>query len=220
MTPKQTSGRYLRLEIDYTDLMNVAKRSSFIGVEPVEVQPGWPPEKYLITFSCNGFAGINADGSPICSNHHQVSIYLSRDYPSVIPSLLWLTDIWHPNIDHKEPRHVCTNDVQTFWAQKPLSELVLGLGEMVQYKRYHAQLKPPFPQDLDVARWVREVAEPKGWVRSDKPLDPRPLLRQKGIRRRRKDAIEQDHVASQRIKMGIPNSVRPRITIGKARTDS
>jgi len=185
------NARYARLQVDYTELMNLANRSKFIDVLPEKPEPGWPPEKYTITFTCAGVAGINDNGFPKISVHHQVSLYLSRGYPVKEPSLLWLTDIWHPNIDHLEPRHVCTNAVQTFFVGKPISDLVLSLAEMVQYKRYHAKLEPPFPQDLDAARWVREVAEPKGWISQEKPFDPTPLLREHQI-------------------VQVPNAPRPR----------
>src|SRR5438552_2838252 len=98
---KQRDGRYTRLQMDYSDLMYLANRSDFITIEPVEPLPGWPAERYRITFTCEGVASIQNDGTPQKSNHHQVELYLSRDYPSREPSLLWLTDIWHPNIDHK-----------------------------------------------------------------------------------------------------------------------
>jgi len=182
---ERESRRQARLQIDYTDLMNLSGRSDLIKIRPLESLPGWPPEKYLVIFSCIGFASLRDAEVPIPSEHHEMELYLSRDYPGKEPSLLWLTDIWHPNIDHKEPRHVCTNAVQTFYAQKPLSELVYSIAEMVQYKRYHAKLEAPYPLDLEVARWVRDVAEKKGWVGPDKPVDPRPLLRELGIRTRR-----------------------------------
>lgn len=176
------NARYARLAIEYTKLMNLAARSSFIDVKPVEVQRGWPPEKYIVTYTCRGIASIDANEAPVISNFHQVSMYMGSDYPLKEPYLKWLTPIWHPNIDHLEPHHVCTNNVQNWFAAKPLAELVLAMGEMVQYKHYHAKWVSPFPLDRLAADWVLEVAEPKGIVGPNKPLDDRPLLKAQRMR--------------------------------------
>jgi hypothetical protein len=109
-------------------------------------------------------------------------MYLGSDYPLKEPYLKWLTPIWHPNIDHLEPHHVCTNNVQNWFAAKPLAELVLAMGEMVQYKHYHARWVSPFPLDRLAADWVLDVAEPRGIVGPNKPLDDRPLLKAQRMR--------------------------------------
>ena len=121
------NARNAKVEIDYTDLMNLANRSDFIDIVAIDPQPGWPPERYLITFTCAGIARIDSGGAPIVSTHHQVELYLSADYPARFPSLVWRTEIWHPNIDHQEPRHVCMDEVTTFFPGKPLSEVVIAL---------------------------------------------------------------------------------------------
>jgi hypothetical protein len=178
----QKSARFEILESDYNDLQRLASRSNFIRVEPVEVEPGQPPEKYIVTFTCAGIAGVLDNGFPKVRVEHQVSLYLSKDYPNKEPSLLWLTEIWHPNIDFNEPRHVCTNNVQTWFAGKPLSELVESLAKMAKYEWYFAKDEPPFPQNKEAAEWVRNVAEPMGWVGPDKPFDNRPVLKPMGLR--------------------------------------
>jgi ubiquitin-protein ligase len=181
------NARYARLAIEYTKLMNLAARSSFINVKPVEVQRGWPPEKYIVTYTCRGIASIDANEAPVISNFHQVSMYMGSDYPLKEPYLKWLTPIWHPNIDHLEPHHVCTNNVQNWYAAKPLAELVLAMGEMVQYKHYHAKWISPFPLDRAAADWVLEVAEPGGIVGPNKPFDDRPLLKAQRMRNQGQD---------------------------------
>jgi len=179
--PYSKSPRYVRLESDYDDLIKLENRSKFIQVKPVEVMSGWPPERYEITFTCKGIARIDGDLRPITSEYHQVSLYLSSDYPVSPPGLTWLTDIWHPNIDHTPPRGVCVNAPETYFTGKPLSEQVIRLAEMVQYKHYHALEKYPWPRDREVAAWVRDVAEKNGWIGPRKPIDPRPILRKYAI---------------------------------------
>lgn len=177
------NARYARLAIEYTKLMNLSARSSFINVRPIEVQLGWPPEKYIITYSCKGIASVDDVGAPRVSEFHQVSMYMGSEYPLKEPYLRWLTPIWHPNIAHEEPHHVCTNNVQNWFAAKPLAELVFAMGEMVQYKHYHAKWMPPYPLDRAAADWVLEVAEPQGILGPEKPFDDRPLLQAQRMRR-------------------------------------
>jgi ubiquitin-protein ligase len=196
------NARYARLAIEYTKLMNLAARSNFIEVHPVEVQPGWPPEKYIITYRCRGIASVDAHGSPLASEFHQVSIYMGSDYPLKEPYLRWLTPIWHPNIDHLEPHHVCTNNVQNWFAAKPLAELVLAMGEMVQYKHYHAKWVSPFPLDRAAAEWVLQIAEPKGIVSPIKPFDDRPLLRAQRMRNKGNAKPTSTESESKRIRLG------------------
>jgi Ubiquitin-conjugating enzyme/FHA domain len=162
--------------------MNLAARSRLIEVQPVEVQPGWPPEKYIITYTCRGIAAIDRRKLPQASEFHQVSMYMGSDYPLKEPYLRWLTPIWHPNIEHMEPHHVCTNNVQNWYASKPLAELVFAVGEMVQYKQYHAKWVSPYPLDRMAADWVLEVAEPLGIIGPGKPFDERPLLKAQRMR--------------------------------------
>lgn len=170
-------GRRARLLLEYEKLINLQKRSDFIKVEPVDILPGMPPEKYVVTFTCGGIAEVNEDKSPKYSEFHQVLMNLSRDFPNQEPYLKWLTPIWHPNIEHKEPNHVCTNNVQNWYPSKSLDDLVISLGEMVQYRRYHAAWVAPFPLDKEAADWVVNYAEPNGLVSLEKPVDNRRLLR-------------------------------------------
>ena len=170
-------GRRARLILEYEQLINLEKRSDFIKVEPVNKIEGMPPEEYIITFTCRGVAGIKPDNSPEFADFHQVSMKLSSNFPNQEPYLKWLTPIWHPNIEHKEPHHVCTNNVQNWFSTKSLKDLVVSLGEMVQYRRYHAEWVAPFPLDKEVADWVINVAEPNGYLSQEKPVDERQLLR-------------------------------------------
>jgi len=50
------------------------------------------------------------------------------------------------------------------------------MGEMVQYKNYHAQNTAPWPLDPNAAEWARK-AERAGYFSKTNPVDPRPLLR-------------------------------------------
>jgi proteasome lid subunit RPN8/RPN11/ubiquitin-protein ligase len=171
-----TSKRFGVLAKAYAELINLVKRSKFIKFQSVDIKPYQPPEKYIVTFTCRGIALVNEEGVPQVSDFHQVSIYLDDAYPKQEPHLKWITPIWHPNIDHREPHYVDLSPTRGWHSNKSLDELVLKLGEMIQYKRYHAEWSPPWPLDKEAAMWVREYAEPKGILNKDKPFDKRSLV--------------------------------------------
>lgn len=166
--------RFLRLHADHESMQELVRRSRIIAFETVDTPPGAPPEKYVVTFKCKGIKGIDRTRMPIFTEHHQVAIHLHAAYPARAPLMRWLTDIWHPNISHTEPKHVCVNEA--WWAPaRGLDNLVLMLGEMVQYKNYWAKDEKPYPLDQEVAAWVR-WAEAQGILGEDKPVDDRELL--------------------------------------------
>jgi len=170
-------AREARLRIQQARLMQLAEHSDLIAVEAVDVLPGWPAEKYIATYTCRGIARINSNREPEYSDLHRLEIYLTADYPNEEPRLKFLTPIWHPNVSAMEPRKVCTNQSENWWLSKDLDELVTNIGELVQYKRYHAKWEDPFPLDRAVATWVLEYAEPNHILSKTKPVDARPLLR-------------------------------------------
>jgi ubiquitin-protein ligase len=161
---------------DHERMVELAGRSDFISFEVLEQSPNMPPEKYAVTYTCKGIARINSRQEPEYSELHQVAIYLHADYPSNQPAMRWLTPIWHPNIEHEEPFRVCV-DASWWTANRTLDQLCLMLGEMIQYKNYHATNEKPYPFDGEAADWVRTWAEPNGIVSKKKPVDSRELLR-------------------------------------------
>lgn len=204
-----------RLAKEHTRLVNLAKRSQgHIEINPVEVVPGMPPDKYIITFNCKGVERVTDDQEPVVADKHRVSMYITRDFPQKEPQLLWLTPIWHPNISHEEPRHVCINK-KNYFPAKGLDDFVLMLGEMVQYKRYHALPVDPLPYDMKVAEWVLNYAEPRGIVGPDKPFDSTRLGRLYGMRTGRRRAA-QPRAAKPRA--AAPTDEREKLVLGVKRT--
>ena len=127
--------RETRLRNDYKNIRELVNRSEFIRVLSTE---GDPPEKYLIQFTCRGVENIKTSGEPIYRQDHKVSIYLHAEYPLKQPQLKWMTPIFHPNIHITGA--VC---IGAWWAAKTLDELLLTLGEMVQYKNYDPRATLP-----------------------------------------------------------------------------
>ena len=62
-----------------------------------------------------------------------------------------------------------------------LKDLVLRVERYLKYQMYHAKNTYPYPEDQNVAEWVREEGEPNGWTRfsqddsdPDDPSTPEP----------------------------------------------
>jgi hypothetical protein len=186
----EDSPRLRRLRGDFERMTELAARSDLIRFVARPERPGWPPERYLVTFTCKGIVGVDRKGRPKFGSDHQVEIYLHSQYPQRWPGLKWLTPIWHPNINHLNGT-VCI-DAAWWTAGRSLDRLVLMLGEMVQYKNFHDDpTAPPFPWDPEAARWCRayRLDHPQSF-----PVDRRELLR------------------PERIKLGAPaDKRRPRV---------
>ena len=196
--------RTRRLRSDYEKLVELSSRSEFIDVEGLNAVPGVPFERYVVTFTCRGIAGIDSSRQPIYSDHHQVAIYLDAGYPRLPPHLKWMTPIWHPNIQHEEPFGVCIN-ANTWWAPgRGLDQSVLMMGEMVQYKNYHPYETFPTRLDPEVADWVL-WAEKQGIISQDHPVDDRELMRPQRIK-------EPSSASPSRIRE-VTDRPRPRIQV-------
>lgn len=172
-------SRIGRLQKEYSELIKLSRRGSRKGgllkIEPVNYKEGCPVEEYIVTFKCRGIVGIKDNLKPIYGDLHQVKLTLGSEFPISPPYTRWLTPIWHPNIEHLEPHHACINN-ENWWPGCRVTDLVTTLGEMVQYKRYHAAWTRPWPLDVEAARWVETYAEPNGIVSRKKPVDRRSLL--------------------------------------------
>lgn len=166
-----------RLRDEYASLIQLERRSKLIKITPLDVSPGLPPNKYIVTYTCRGIEGVTEDQEPVVRDSHEVEIYLDHKFPTSEPSLTWLTPIWHPNIEHDPPHTVCTDNIKSWYPTRSLDQLVIALGEMIQYRKYHAIWEEPYPIDHEVAKWVLEYGEKNGIIGKTKPFDKRPLLR-------------------------------------------
>ncbi len=134
--------RETRLRNDYQRIRDLVNRSELIHIMYTD---GDPPEKYLVRFTCRGIERLTPGGKPIIREVHEVSIYLHAEYPLKQPQLKWQTPIFHPNIHSTGA--VC---IGAWWPAKTLDELLLTLGEMVQYKN----LGPKDPMNSRAASWA------------------------------------------------------------------
>jgi ubiquitin-protein ligase len=170
--------RQARLKTERLRLEKLNKESDYVRVEPINTLEGSEPEHYRVTFLCRGIVGIDSSHRPLYSERHQVEILCDHDFPSDVPRLRWVTPIWHPNIQHTEPKGVCVNKPEWLGGMG-LDDLCRLMFEMVQYKNYHATFTQPYPLDNEVAKWVLEYAEPQGIVDKNKQIyvDDKPFTR-------------------------------------------
>jgi len=157
-----------------------ALHSNVIRWEVVQtITPLHIPTVYHIHYLFNSITGLNVDAQPVYGKHHILEIALPVNYP-IQPSVIrMVTDVWHPNIRSDGPSkgHVCSN-ARNLGKMFDLYQLVLRIGEILQYKNYHAENTPPFPEDSGVANWVLTVAEPQGIVNKHRNIfvDDTPLI--------------------------------------------
>jgi len=184
------SPRMRRLRGDYQLMEELVAQSDFIEFEATMPRSGLPPERYIVTYKCNGIIGVDRQGRPKTGNRHQVEIYLHNQYPQRWPGMKWLTPIWHPNINHINGT-VCI-DAAWWTASRSLDRLVIMIGEMVQYKNFHDDpSKPPFPWDPEAARWCRAYRSehPDAF-----PVDHRELLRPERLKIARSNQETKPHI--------------------------
>ncbi len=163
-----------KLAREYEKLQELTNRSSKISFKILhETRSTKLPDKYEITYNLKSIVGINEDKSPIYGNLHKMQITIPPNWPAADspPDFYMKTDIWHPNIKSTDPYkgHVCINS-KAISVFEGLHQLITRIGELLQWKNYLAEDKPPYPEDLVVAEWVREYAEPKGIVNFNKGI--------------------------------------------------
>lgn len=161
---------YKRLAKEHMALSEI--ESDVISCEVVTtVGPLKVPNKYLIHYNFKTITGVDADQNPIYGDHHVAEIDLPKKYPLEAAKIYMKTPVWHPNIKFSGQfkGRVCGN-TRDFGKGYDLYQLVLRLGEILQYKNYHAVHAPPYPEDAQVADWVLQHAEPNDIVNKAKGI--------------------------------------------------
>lgn len=148
------------------------------------------PTEYEIWYRVKSIVGVEdttAPRKPIFGNLHKMSIVLPNNYPSADgnPIFTFRTNVWHPNIRYSGSfkGHVCLT-IKEMGVMASIKDLVLRVERYLKYQLYHARNTYPYPEDQNVAEWVREEAEPNGWTKFSQsespdnipaPLQPDPL---------------------------------------------
>lgn len=143
------------LPVEYEIIYGVR---SIVGVEE--------PREETITVA--GESVTKALRRPVFGNEHHLSINLPNNYPGAFggnPEFVMISDTWHPNIraTGKFKGRICLND-RDLGVAIGLDERILRVGKYLQYQTYWANDSYPWPEDQAVAEWIRDEAEPAGWV--------------------------------------------------------
>ena len=179
INPKELSGRDARLWKEWLDLDSLCDRRKTKSSNPYKPSLSYVirkrnfmgiPTEYEIWYRCKSIVGVKdteKPREPIFGYLHKLSIVLPNNYPSADgnPIFTFLTDIWHPNIRHSGSfkGHVCLT-IKEMGVLASLKDLVLRVEQYLKYQLYHAQNTYPYPEDQEVAEWVREEGEPNNWI--------------------------------------------------------
>ena len=169
---------YKRLAKDHLSMFELD--SEIIEWEVVETRsPLKIPCVYHVHFLFKSITGIESNQKPIFGFKHTARITFPPRYPIEAPELYMQSNVWHPNVksDGKYKGRICGN-TKGFGLGFDLFLLIIRIGEILQYKQYHAENTPPFPEDIHAARWVMQYAEPHGIVNKYKNIvvDNSPLI--------------------------------------------
>ncbi len=183
---KELSGRDARLWLEWKNLDSLCAKRKANSSNPREASLSYIirrknamglPTEYEIWYRVKSIVGVKEGPiprEPIFGYLHKMSIVLPNNYPSADgnPIFTFRTDIWHPNIRYSGSfkGHVCLT-IKEMGVLASLKDLVLRVEQYLKYQLYHAQNTYPYPEDQNVAEWVREEGEPNGWTRfgQDKP---------------------------------------------------
>ncbi|MEL7120632.1 MAG: ubiquitin-conjugating enzyme E2 [Bacteroidota bacterium] len=174
------NGLYRRLAKEHMNLADLD--SEVIDIEISSTRgPQRVPDEYVIHYRVKSIVAVDEYSlEPIYGNHHKVRITLPHDYPLRAAEIYMVSEAWHPNIQGKGKfkGRVCGN-TRDFGKSYELYQLVIRIGEILQYKNYHALNEPPYPEDSDIAKWIVDYAEPKNIVNKYKRIftDYSPLIK-------------------------------------------
>jgi len=179
-----------RLKSEYQLLEALETNSDLIKIHPHGFSQPGVPVGYLVEYYCKGLRKDYRTGRTFVTDPietrdpHVLLIHLPAEFPVFGPQLRMQTPIFHPNIvdpsAHSEnfkkfpPGHVC----YARWApSRSLRDLVLEVGEMLQYKRHGYQKSEGV---VDYLFPVPVCNEALDWVKANLsrlPLDSRNLGR-------------------------------------------
>jgi len=106
---------------------------------------------------------------PLFGDIHRMQIIIPATFPQINgkPKGSISTKIWHPNVvchgDDSIVGRVCFNE-GNLDASVTIVDRILQVADYLTYKNYMAEDREPYPYDLEVAYWIREMAEPLSWV--------------------------------------------------------
>lgn len=166
------SGKNLRLYKEWGLIDQRCSRDEQINYIIRKHNGAGLPVTYDLTFFVKSIIGVTEPDEhglqhPVFGNRHTLRINLPNNYPSADgqPDFKFTSPVWHPNIrffgDFKG--RVCLNFADS-GVYTNLIEYADRIIDYLMYKDYFAKNEYPYPEDLEVAKWVLEQGEPQGWL--------------------------------------------------------
>lgn len=188
MDLKDFKGRNRRLLYEWQKIESrFAKDPEIEVVVNKENSEGLPVE-YWVKFHINCICGVRnieklglpgVENPPIYDNYYTMEVTIPETFPDIDGQPIFKFDTltpdglrrdtpWHPNIRFFGPMKglVCLNRTDTY---SDIADSISRIADYLRYKLYHAELVPPYPEDLKVAQWVREQGEPNDWLIERQP---------------------------------------------------
>ena len=168
------SGRDIRLLNEWERLHEACADNDEISFTVSKVNAAGLPVAYEVVFRINSITGTEeADEHglqrPVFGDRHVLQIRLPNNYPAInggYPEFKFVTDVWHPNVryygDFKG--RVCLNFDECLTSTY-LTDYIATIAAYLRYTEYHARNENPYPEDMTVAKWTLEQAEPQGWIK-------------------------------------------------------
>lgn len=195
--PNNFKGRNRRLFLEWQKIAKLCSNRKDIQVEIKGRNTDGLPVKYEVIYHIKSICSVEKIedlenpailNRPVFHDSFVMSINLPNKFPAIDapPEFRFkdknekgeiLPTPWHPNIRFfgSFKGMVCLNRTDTF---TDLAYGILRVADYLCYQRYHAEVQPPFPEDLSVAKWIREQAEPNRWLEVfEKCHDPRKELK-------------------------------------------
>ena len=154
------SPRTRRLRNDHARLLQLRAESTIFEFEA----SGQLAELYVLRFRGRGVSQPRGSASVVPCDEHEVHVRLGAAYPRMMPELVWISPIFHPNVSASGV--VWLGGYSTHWVPSlSLDELCSMLWDIVRYRNYDVES----PYNREAAAWARSQGE------AAFPLDPRPI---------------------------------------------
>lgn len=174
-------GRNARLLAEWMSIDKLFGEDGEVSYSVVKRNAFGLPVVYCVEYRIRSFCGIAPkDGQglekPLTADKFLMEICLPNNYPSAdgFPSFRFLTHDasgneiahpWHPNIRYygDYAGRVCLS-AAACGTYTDLAWYIGRVRDYLEYNRYHALNVAPFPEDMEVAKWVTCQAEPNKWI--------------------------------------------------------
>lgn len=120
-----------RKENEYRDLMQLSQYSPLVKIRALDAGRGRAPTRYEIIYTCRGYLDR---GHRHIGNRFLVRMTLPADYPFCTPDFRCVDP---PTIDHPHilGDWICIGHQTRMPVGLPLRQYVIGVGEMIQWRK-------------------------------------------------------------------------------------